>query len=51
VVLSATIQGCPPTATYRLTGPPVPFYHQGDPSKQTVLTIQNVVSDVTPSTK
>jgi hypothetical protein len=51
VVLSATIQGCPPTATYRLTGQPVPFYHQGDPSKQTVLTIQNVVSDVTPSTK
>jgi hypothetical protein len=50
VVLSATIQSCPPTATYRLTGPSVPFYHQGDPSKQTVLTIQNVVSDVTPST-
>jgi hypothetical protein len=50
VVLSAKIQSCPPTATYTLTGPPVPFYRQGDPSKQTVLTIQNVVSDVTPST-
>jgi hypothetical protein len=50
VILSATIQGCPPSATYRLTGKPVPFYRQGDPSKLTVLTIQDVVSDVTPST-
>jgi hypothetical protein len=48
VVLSATIQRCPPTAIYKLTGPPVSFYRQGDPSKQTVLTIQNVESDVTP---
>lgn len=50
VVLSATIQRCPPTATYKLIGKPVPFYRQGDPTKQTVLTIQDVVSDVTPST-
>jgi hypothetical protein len=49
VTLTATIQNCPPTATYKLAGKPVPFYRQGDPSKATVLTIQNVVSDVTPS--
>jgi hypothetical protein len=48
VILSAPIQGCPPTATYKLSGRPVPFYRQGDPNKQTVLTIQDVVSDVTP---
>jgi hypothetical protein len=50
VVLAATIQGCPPTATYKSTSQPVPFYRQGDPSKQTVLTIQSVASNVTPST-
>ncbi len=48
VTLTATIQRCPPTATYKLVGEPVPFYRQGDPTKQTVLTIQDVVSDVTP---
>lgn len=49
VVLSATIQACPPNATYKLSGQPVAFYRQGDPTKQTVLTIKNVVSTVTPS--
>jgi hypothetical protein len=50
IVLAATIQGCPPNATYRFNTKPVPFYRQGDPNKETVLTIQDVVSDVTPST-
>ena len=50
IVLAATIQGCPPNATYKFNTKPVPFYRQGDPSKQTVLTIQNVVSEVTPGT-
>jgi len=48
VVLSATIQRCPPTATYKSISQPVSFYRQGDPTKQTVLTVQNVESDVTP---
>lgn len=51
VVLAATVQGCPPVATYNLVGKAVPFYRDGDPSKQTVLTIQNVASDVTPQEK
>lgn len=49
VVLSATIQACPPTATYKSISQPVPFYRQGDPTKQTVLTVGSVVSDVRPS--
>ncbi len=49
VVLAATISQCPPFATYRLSGPAVRFYRQGDPAKQTVLTIQGVSSEVTPS--
>jgi hypothetical protein len=48
IVLVATIQNCPPNATYRFNTKPVPFYRQGDPSKETVLTIQDVVSDITP---
>jgi hypothetical protein len=48
IILHATIHGCPPTATYTMTGAPVPFYHLGDPTKQTVMTVQNVVSNVTP---
>jgi hypothetical protein len=50
VILSAQIQGCPPSATYQSISQPVPFYRQGDPNKQTVLTIQGVSSNVTPST-
>jgi hypothetical protein len=50
IILSAPITNCPPNATYKLVGKPVPFYRQGDPSKVTVLTIQNVVSNVTPAT-
>jgi hypothetical protein len=49
VVLSATISNCPPIATYKIAGPAVRFYRKGDPAKQTVLTIQSVSSDVTPS--
>ena len=48
VVLTATIRACPPTAVYTSVSSPVAFYRQGDPSKQTVLTIQKVSSDVTP---
>jgi hypothetical protein len=48
VTLSATIQGCPPNATYRSISQPVAFYRQGDPTKQTVLTLQSVTSEVTP---
>jgi hypothetical protein len=48
ITLHASIQRCPPTATYTMTGPPVPFYHLGDPTKQTVMMVQNVVSNVTP---
>jgi hypothetical protein len=51
VVLTATIPACPPTAIYRsINTKPVPFYRQGDPTKQTVLTIQSVESQVTPGT-
>jgi hypothetical protein len=52
VVLSAQIQGCPPNAIYRtpLNSQPVPFYREGDPTKQTVLTVQSVESQVTPGT-
>lgn len=49
VVLSATISNCPPVATYRIAGPAVRFYREGDPAKQTVLTVQSVTSDVTPA--
>jgi hypothetical protein len=48
VTLTATIQRCPPIATYKSISQPVAFYRQGDPTKQTVLTIQSVTSDVTP---
>ena len=50
IVLTATIQNCPPNAVYRLVGNPVPFYRQGDPTRQTVLTVNDVASTVTPST-
>lgn len=48
VTLTATISGCPPNATYKSISQPVAFYRQGDPNKQTVLTIQGVTSNVTP---
>jgi hypothetical protein len=51
IILSATIQSCPPNATYKLSGPAVPFYQLGDPSKKTLLTVENVVSTVTPPAK
>lgn len=50
LVLSAKIDRTPPTATYNLVGKAVSFYQKGDASKKTVLTIQNVKSDVTPTT-
>lgn len=50
LVLSATIQACPPNAIYNSVSQPVNFYREGDPTKQTVLTVQNVESQVTPST-
>ena len=48
VIMTATIRACPPTATYKSASQPVVFYRQGDPSKQPVLTVQSVSSDVTP---
>ncbi|HYO16877.1 MAG TPA: hypothetical protein VE685_27075 [Thermoanaerobaculia bacterium] len=49
VVLSAQIQACPPNAIYNSVSQPVNFYREGDPTRQTVLTVENVTSQVTPS--
>jgi len=51
ITLTATISGCPPTATYKSINPAVNYYRQGDPTKTTVLTVQGVSSDVTPSSQ
>jgi hypothetical protein len=49
VVMSAKIQGTPPTATYKSTGGDVAFYREGDSNKRPVFTVHEVTSDVKPA--
>jgi hypothetical protein len=49
ITLSAQIDSSPPTATYKSTSGNVEFYREGDPDKKSVLTVQEVTSDVKPA--
>ncbi len=49
LTLLARIDSSPPTATYKSTRGDVAFYREDDPNRKTVLTVQEVTSDVKPA--